>query len=268
MKPDAGLRVEPAQLEDHLGQVLVVDVADPLQALQVAPGEKLEIVEQRLHRGVEPVALGELDGQALAEVPRADAGGVEALHDRQRRQHVVAAGAEPQRDLVWIVAHVAGLVDQVDQVARQRPLARQAADERELALEVVLQRAAARDGRLDEVLVAVAAAALVADAAHAEAERRGVRRPGFGAVVDGARVAVEVGGDGSEPVAARRAHEVERIGVARRRLRLLLAGHGGFALRLLEQRIALQLVLDIGGEIEARQLQQLDRLHQLRRHHQ
>ena len=46
---------------------------------------------------------------------------------------------------------------------------------------------------------------------------------------------------------------------------------GGLAVALaaaLEQRIALQLGLDIAGEIEIGQLQQLDGLHQLRRHHQ
>ena len=36
----------------------------------------------------------------------------------------------------------------------------------------------------------------------------------------------------------------------------------------LQQRIALQFLLDKGRQIEIGQLQQLDRLHQLRRHHQ
>ena len=35
-----------------------------------------------------------------------------------------------------------------------------------------------------------------------------------------------------------------------------------------QQWIALELSLDIGGEVEIRELQQLDGLHQLRRHHQ
>src|SRR5262249_38807593 len=37
--------------------------------------------------------------------------------------------------------------------------------------------------------------------------------------------------------------------------------------RALQQRIALELVLHVGGEVEIGQLQQLDRLHELRRHH-
>ena len=36
----------------------------------------------------------------------------------------------------------------------------------------------------------------------------------------------------------------------------------------LQQRIALQFLLDEGRKVEIGQLQQLDRLHQLRRHHQ
>ena len=36
----------------------------------------------------------------------------------------------------------------------------------------------------------------------------------------------------------------------------------------LEQRISLQFLLDEGRKVEIGQLQQLDRLHQLRRHHQ
>ena len=49
-----------------------------------------------------------------------------------------------------------------------------------------------------------------------------------------------------------------------------LARHRGFGTVTgpLQQRIALQLLLDEGREVEIRQLQQLDRLHQLRRHHQ
>jgi hypothetical protein len=49
-----------------------------------------------------------------------------------------------------------------------------------------------------------------------------------------------------------------------------LAGHRrlGAVAGALQQRISLQFLLDKGREVEIRQLQQLDRLHQLRRHHQ
>ena len=49
----------------------------------------------------------------------------------------------------------------------------------------------------------------------------------------------------------------------------LLARHvAAFGLGALEERVALEFGLDIGGEIEMGELQQLDRLQQLRRHHQ
>jgi hypothetical protein len=47
-------------------------------------------------------------------------------------------------------------------------------------------------------------------------------------------------------------------------------GRASFALafsRSLEQRIALEFALNISGQIEVGELQQLDGLHQLRRHH-
>ena len=49
-----------------------------------------------------------------------------------------------------------------------------------------------------------------------------------------------------------------------------LARHRGFGTVTgpIQQRIALQFLLDESGQVEVRQLQQLDRLHQLRRHHQ
>ena len=50
--------------------------------------------------------------------------------------------------------------------------------------------------------------------------------------------------------------------------RFHLAADRFFLRRPLQQRILLQLAIHIGGEVEMRQLQELDRLHQLRRHHQ
>ena len=56
--------------------------------------------------------------------------------------------------------------------------------------------------------------------------------------------------------------------LGRRFCRLRLSGPRRVALRhALQQRIALELAVDIGNEIQVRELQQLDGLHQLRRHH-
>ena len=51
----------------------------------LAPRGEREVVEQRRHRRVEPVALAELQRQALAQVAGADAGRVAGLHERQAR---------------------------------------------------------------------------------------------------------------------------------------------------------------------------------------
>ena len=62
-----------------------------------------------------------------------------------------------------------------------------------------------------------------------------------------------------------------RLGIGRR----IVAGRGlGLGVALLglgvalQERVALELALDIGDEVEVGELQQLDGLHQLRRHHQ
>ena len=51
----------------------------------VAARHQIEIVEQRRHRGVEPVELAQLQGQAFGQIARADAGRIEALQPRQHR---------------------------------------------------------------------------------------------------------------------------------------------------------------------------------------
>src|SRR6185437_12119881 len=63
----AGPRIERAQLRQHVAQILVVDTTAPAQLGELAGGDEIEIVEQRLHRRIEAIALGELGAQALRE---------------------------------------------------------------------------------------------------------------------------------------------------------------------------------------------------------
>src|SRR6266568_890602 len=76
----------------------------------------------------------------------------------------------------------------------------------------------------------------------------------------GARIEASFGPIGGGVVRSGRGLEIGRAPLSLA-LAVALAG-------LLEQRIALELVVDIGGEIQIGELQQLDGLHQLRRHHQ
>ena len=96
----ARLRVERAQLGQHVGDVLGVDAAARLQLAQPPARRQREVVEHRLHRRVEPVALAELQRQALPEVARAD-----ARRDRRpapaaappaRRRRGAGAGSPPR----------------------------------------------------------------------------------------------------------------------------------------------------------------------------
>ena len=63
---ETGLGIEPADLGDHVGDVGVVDSAEAAQAGEVAPRHKIEMRDQRLHGGIEAVALFELDREAFA----------------------------------------------------------------------------------------------------------------------------------------------------------------------------------------------------------
>ena len=63
----AGPRIERAQLRQHVAQILVVDAAAAAQLAELAGRHQIEIVEQRLHRRIEAIALGELGAQALGD---------------------------------------------------------------------------------------------------------------------------------------------------------------------------------------------------------
>ena len=67
-----------------------------LQRGEVAPGDEVEIGEERRHRRVEAVALAELEGEALGEVAGADAGRLEGL-DRRRASASTSASGAPRR---------------------------------------------------------------------------------------------------------------------------------------------------------------------------
>src|ERR1700730_16217700 len=59
------LRIEPADLSDHVGQVFIAHPANLAQGRNLALRYQIEMLDQRLHRGVETVALLELNGQTF-----------------------------------------------------------------------------------------------------------------------------------------------------------------------------------------------------------
>ena len=93
-KARPGLGLSARISRDHVGEILVVDAADLLQRRKLALGEKIEMSDQRLHGGIEAIALLELDRQALGEIARAHAGRIEGLHHFQHRLDLGKGRAE------------------------------------------------------------------------------------------------------------------------------------------------------------------------------
>lgn len=91
-EPDARARVEPVDFPDHVDEVFVVDAAAAAQRHEVALGEQIQARDQRLHGGIELVALPELDREAFGEVARADAGRTEGSAAARGRLPLFAAG--------------------------------------------------------------------------------------------------------------------------------------------------------------------------------
>ena len=140
----------------------------------------------------------------------------------------------------------------------------------ELIEQIILERAAAGDRGFQKVFVAVEALRGLDRRPIGERRARGRRGRRLGVVVEGVVVEIVV----------RRIHflALREILACQRSLerfvrRLALDRFAfGFGARrafvALQQRILLQLLFAILGKLDVRQLQQLDRLLQLRRHHQ
>ena len=76
---EAGLRIEPPDLGNHIGEIFVADAANHLQGSEVAPGDQIEPANQGGHRGIVTIPLLELQREALGKIARADAGRIERL---------------------------------------------------------------------------------------------------------------------------------------------------------------------------------------------
>ncbi len=76
----AGLRLEAPNFGDHVGEVLVVDAADLAQQGKIAPRQRRQVGDHRLHGRIEAVALAQLQREALGEVAREHARRLERVH--------------------------------------------------------------------------------------------------------------------------------------------------------------------------------------------
>ncbi len=138
-KGEPRLGIEPADLADHVRQILRIHPADALQRVAVVAGQKLQVRHQRLHGGIEPVALPELDGEAFGKVAGADPGRLEGLNMGEHRLHIRAAGAQLLGGLVEIAGEITRLVDEADEMEADESLRRIGLRHRELRLQVIGQ---------------------------------------------------------------------------------------------------------------------------------
>ena len=97
-----GRGIERADLGQHVEQILLVDAADPLQRLEIAARQQVEIGDQRLASPDRAGRAGELQRQAFGEIAGEHAGRLEALADRQHRAH--GLGVVPSRAAISAVS--------------------------------------------------------------------------------------------------------------------------------------------------------------------
>ena len=123
---------------------------------------------QRGHRGIEPVALAQLNGEAFGEIARAYARRIEALQPRQHRLDPRERRPELFAGLGEIAGEIAGFVDEIDEILRDHALGRIGESKHDLLGEMAGKRRLLGDEGL-EVVVTVGAAA----GAHARPFRIG-----------------------------------------------------------------------------------------------
>ena len=299
----ARLRIEAANFADHVGDVFVVDTAEFSQRGDIALGQQVEMLDQRLHRRIVAVEFAQLDRKALAQISRADAGRIELLQHRQHRLDLRLRRAQPLGRLTEIRRHVTGLVDEVDQILADHAARGIGEGHRQLLGKMAAERHLGGDEGFEIVAVIVGSAAApfgvggrrrVLGGARGGlgrllgkyvVQRRIQRLLDLGAAAEVAihpfflarleavagRSARHIGtlGAGILAIGGGRIGRIVRSGIFAP-LRRRLARHRGLGTvaGTLQQRISLQFFLDKGRKVQIGQLQQLDRLHQLRRHHQ
>ena len=138
-----------------------------------------------MHRGIEAIALLELDGEAFRQIARTHAGGIETLQDRQHGVDLGSRRAQLLSDQREIAVEIAGLVDEIDEILPDHAPRRIDHRKRELLGEMIGQRGLDRDEGL-EIVVAVVAPARTGARPFGIARRRlAVRARGRGVGVGG-----------------------------------------------------------------------------------
>jgi hypothetical protein len=264
-------RIEPAEFAQHVQEIVLADAAHPGQGGEIPLGEQVEPAEQRRHGGIEPVARPELDAKALRQVAGEKSGGLELLANEKHRLHRLERKPEAAGDLREGDAAIAGLVQFAGQQPGAEPLGGIGKAQRDLAVE---KRDQARPARRQVVHVPVARsapppaplpAAPVEGQSRARSGPRRSWRPGSSGKMFSSDVSSRPAmrsAEKSSPRSNQSAAASSRLPLGRGRRRV----GGGFGAG--EKRIFLDLFVDEAVELLMGELEQPDRLHELRRHHQ
>ena len=244
-----GVRMAGAHQGKRRGEFLLGGAQLAAQQRQLALGDQLEVLARDLQRGAQArrsrIQLPQLQLDALGYRTRADARRVEGLYPAEHTVHffrrALELRAQRVRDFRERFGEIAVVADGIDDGARHREIPRCQAGELQLPHQVILQRLTAGVGVFLLALVLVAAPggfgrshAVLAPAVveHFDRALRGaLRGPGL------------LGGGHQH---------LERAGA------LGLVG--------LEHHVRLQQLADVRLELERRQLEEPDRLLQLRGH--
>ena len=173
---------------DHVRQIFVTHAAEPAQGRQIAPRQQIEMRDQRLHRGVEAVALLELNGETFRQIARAHAGRIEPLQDGQHAFHHGARRAQFLRDHRQVAAEVTGLIDKIDQILPDHALHRVGHRQRKLLGEMVDERDLDRNEGFEIVVAVVAAAGTGCGPVGIARGRLAIRARGRGIGIGGRNV--------------------------------------------------------------------------------
>jgi len=137
---------------DHVGEIILAHVADLAQRGKITLGQKVEMLDHRLHGGIEAIMLLELDGKAFGEIACAYTGWIETLQDCQHRFDLGERRTELLGRLGQALGQIAGLVDQVDQMAPDYAADRIGNRKRQLLGEMIDQRDLGRNKGLKVVV--------------------------------------------------------------------------------------------------------------------
>ncbi len=225
--------------------------------------------QQRLHRRIEAITLLELDGKTLREIACANARGIEALQNGEHGLDLAKARPQLFRDRCEVAIEIAGLIDQIDEVLPDHAAGRIGERERELLGKMVGERGLDRHESF-EIVVGIVAPPRPRAGPFGVTHRPlavATRERGIG--IGGSNIVDIEGGLIWGCVAVSksgRLHPIGRAGLGRDVRVGGIPSSVAFSSSL-EQRIAFELPFHICGQVQIGELQQLDGLHQLRRHY-